>query len=108
MMEHGKKDFGRKQRVVEHGDKSFAGENSRGNHNVRTNEGSNRSAGKNRGESKGDIHFESQSEKERNHVGALWGQLEKYSTPCKEAWIPSNEGKNREGVLAGPCSKIFS
>ena len=72
----GKKDIGWKQRAVEHGERSFARDNSRGNHNVRAKETRSGNTGRNRGERNDKIFFESQMEKERNNVGALIGQFE--------------------------------
>jgi hypothetical protein len=109
----GKKEkTGRKRRAAEYGERSFAGDNSRDNHNVLAKETGSGKKGRNRGEDNDEILFESQTKKERNNVGALRGQFEKFSTPYKEAWIPCNEGKNRAGVSAGAhagkVSKNFS
>jgi hypothetical protein len=96
----GKKEIGRKRRAAEYGERSFAGETSRRNHDAQAKETRSEKLGRNRGDRNDEIFFESKTERERNNVGALRGQFEKISTPYKEAWIPRNKGKEGAGVSA--------
>ena len=95
--------------MPEHGESFFAGENSKGNHNIRDKETRRETGGRNRGERNGEFNFETQVEKESMNVEAIKGKFEKFSTPTREAWIPHRKGNNHarglDGAHAGGLSK---
>ena len=99
---HGKKEIGRKRRTTDgNGENSFASVSYRGNHNRWAKEFRSGNQGRNHEECDKAIFFESHMEKESNKFGTLRGKFEKLTTPCKEAWIPRNEGRNQAGDSAG-------